>query len=71
MGASIIDLVKQHRTYLKSWSHLDEVLLQNVVERRVKLLSDVFDYQGATEGQSIFEVRAEVFVVQWRQLNMY
>jgi len=50
-------------------SRLDEVLLKHVVESRVKLLADVFDQQGSTQRQTVFQVSAEILVIQVRDLQ--
>jgi len=47
----------------------DEVLLEDVVERRVQLLADVFDEQRSAERQAVFEVSAEILVVQVGDLH--
>lgn len=56
--------------YLVSGACFDEILLKDVVERRVQLLSDVLDQEGATKGQTVFQVVLEVFVIQRGDLHL-
>ena len=43
---------------------LYEVLLKDVVERRVEFFGDVLDDQGATERERVLQMRSEVLVVE-------
>lgn len=50
--------------------YLDEVFLEDVVERGIELLRDVLDEQRASERQRVLQVLPEVFVVQVRHLQL-
>ena len=45
-------------------SLFDVVLFQDVVQHRIEVFLDVFDEQGAAEGQSIFNMVTEILVIQ-------
>ena len=49
---------------------LDEVLLQQIVQRRVELLADVLDQQRMSHRQRVFQMCPELLVVQIRYLRV-
>ena len=55
-------------TYLECGPRLDEVLLQDIVERRVEFLADVFNDEGTSKRQRILQVSSEILVVQGSNL---
>lgn len=48
---------------------LNEVLLEKIVERRIQLLSDVFDEEWPTVRQRVLEVRSKRLMVEVRYLE--
>ena len=49
---------------------MDKGLAEEVVQRWVELLADVLDEQRPSQRQTVLEVRAEVAVVQRRDLQL-
>ena len=56
-------------THLEVLAHLDEVLVEHVVERRVQLFLHVLDDERLPVGERVLEMLPEVLVVQGGELR--
>lgn len=50
--------------YFQCSARLDEVFLEDIIECRVDFLSDVLNEERPAEGQAVFQVSAEILVVE-------